>query len=50
MLFKAIPLHLVPAVFALADLGTALSLVGVAIIKNKSRAEKPLETWRIALM
>ncbi|KAK9899723.1 PIG-U-domain-containing protein [Cystobasidium minutum MCA 4210] len=50
MLFRAIPEYFVPATFALADLGTALALVGVAYIKNKDRKEAPLDPWWIALI
>lgn len=44
------PEYLVPSTFALADVGTALALVGVASVKNRKRTEKSLEAWWIAFM
>jgi hypothetical protein len=45
-----LPDLLVPAAFALTDLGTALALVGIANLKNKQTLEKPVELWWIAFM
>lgn len=50
MLFRSIPDYLVPATFALADLGTAVALVGIGDLKNKQRVERPTELWWIAFM
>lgn len=50
LLFRSVPNALVPSLFALADVGTALALVGVAKIKNADRDDPDLQTWWIAAM
>jgi hypothetical protein len=48
--FSACPKRLVPFLYALADLGTALAFVGSARAKNAKSSTSSLQPWWIALL